>query len=65
MATTKKDVIIFAVVRLQQQQRRIILHSSRTLDFVLVIEEELDNTTRAQEGDGAENERRSVPEDFK
>ena len=30
----------------------MILHSSRTLDSVLVIEEELDTATRAQEGDG-------------
>ena len=64
MANTKNDIIYFAVVRLQHKQRRIILHSCRTSDSVLVIEEKLDTATRAREGDGGGKERRSVREDF-
>ena len=62
-AITKNDIIYFAVVRLQQQQGRIILHSWRTSGYVLVIEEMLDTATRAQGGDGEGKERRSVRED--
>ena len=65
MATNRNDIMYFAVVRLQQQQRRIFLHGCRTSDSVLVTEEKLDTATRAQEGGGEGKERRSLREDFR
>ena len=53
------------ISQLSDCRRRIVLHSCRTSDSVLVIEEKLDTATRAQEEDGEGKERRSVREDFR